>query len=1184
MRKLVIADPSLFTTQGHHYELAVNISNGAKAKNIHIAWLANKKSDAVDSESIRVYKAFTYSMYERFKFKDNSSYHLEFAAEILNGIRQIGCAPEDHILFHTADGFTYAAIAHIFSTIDPALLPYFHLCTPYDREVMPHARSVDFDKITDSLKALIKQSNRIKLYAETRPLAEYFSAAFNSSVLPLELPPPMWHADRNGNKTSGKITIFYPGTAREEKGFLHLPQLVRQLFDSHGHSNRICFNIQATPQFVGYTPNILKALDELRQYPTDYVKLYDSALSSVDYSQLIISSDIILLLYDRQRYQIRGSGIAVEALTTGKVILTTENTFPSSLITTGNGLTGSNIDSYIEALRKLIDDFPSYKKAAVSAGKIYRSLNSSDNYIDKILSNTHTDNMHPSLSLLDEIFRKTAEIPLIDAPDLFNVDPAELSIFKLPHSSNKAADPSENPRNAAGVLSIVTPCLNAVDTIDRTIQSVVSQAGDFSINYHIQDGGSADGTVARLRHWEKELSKPNPHVQCRGVSFTWSSKADQGVYNAILKGFGIMNMALTDFMTWINGDDILLPDALATITTIAADHPEIEWIGSPAFIIDRDGNKIGGGPNLTPSAVIREGLCDGRDFHWRHLQQEGMFFKKSLWLKAMHVLQSYKLAGDWALWREFALHAEYYQSGKPLGAFRKRDGQLSITMRDEYNAEVEAALSMEKRDNAFQRLYVQRDALQANVVCAARPREKTVIEKKGVTNRFSKGRTMKPESAPLPKSHSADPNPAGDKQRMKQLRSILAYDAEWQQPPAITEKQAFSQAVKLLPGTPGAMYFGFPWATLIKQLNSKKLTGSSLMKALENARLQLKGYKFVITVCQHIHMLKYQHIFAETGITHVFWAHAVKGQDYFPEHKDIKILPFPLAAVPTSDCSAYGDTDRKYLFSFVEAVSTGTCLTETPKMIIDSIAGDKRGIVLTRNHQQLNKVMASADSAQEFTDKSAPLKLQEILEESIFSLCPSGPGPNSVRLWEALGCGSIPVVLADSYLPPGSAALWEEATVSCAERLEDIQALPERLEELARDKALIERKRHAIRQLRMLYGPDCFIYDIQKLFLSLAAEAADVPMARPVFSYGRLFDMAARINQGKGTEAGVVDVFILGCSSRLLTDPSEFLTRYKENKAFRTAYKRAMTFSGGKYSKAMIKALEAKKVVLGPVL
>ena len=37
---------------------------------------------------------------------------------------------------------------------------------------------------------------------------------------------------------------------------------------------------------------------------------------------------------------------------------------------------------------------------------------------------------------------------------------------------------------------------------------------------------------------------------------------------------------------------------------------------------------------------------------------------------------------------------------------------------------------------------------------------------------------------------------------------------------------------------------------------------------------------------------------------------------------------------------------------------------------------------------------------------------------SKFSLCPGGSGPNTIRLWESLSFGSIPVILANDHKLP----------------------------------------------------------------------------------------------------------------------------------------------------------------------
>ena len=56
----------------------------------------------------------------------------------------------------------------------------------------------------------------------------------------------------------------------------------------------------------------------------------------------------------------------------------------------------------------------------------------------------------------------------------------------------------------------------------------------------------------------------------------------------------------------------------------------------------------------------------------------------------------------------------------------------------------------------------------------------------------------------------------------------------------------------------------------------------------------------------------------------------------------------------------------------------------------------------------------------------------EVLLKSIFTLAPSGTGPNSIRFWEALGAGSIPVLLADTLELPKH-DLWDEAILTIHE-------------------------------------------------------------------------------------------------------------------------------------------------------
>ncbi|MCC0048127.1 MAG: glycosyltransferase [Rhodobiaceae bacterium] len=270
-------------------------------------------------------------------------------------------------------------------------------------------------------------------------------------------------------------------------------------------------------------------------------------------------------------------------------------------------------------------------------------------------------------------------------------------------------------QNTQSRIGMVTPCLNMVDTIDSTIASVVNQKGDFSVRYHVQDGGSTDGTLEKLKEWGQALLKRTPEDGPK-IVFSWTSESDAGMYDAISLGFDRLNANQDDFIGWINADDLILPGTFAKIAAIAQKNKEIEWIGSHTYNIKPGGELNCSRQNPTPTAVIREGLCDGEKHHWYHLQQEGSFFRKYLWDECRDVLTEYKYAGDWALWREFAKHTEYYQSETPLGVFRIRENQISTLMREKYNLEIENNSSEKTRNIAFDELYKRKNILNANLV------------------------------------------------------------------------------------------------------------------------------------------------------------------------------------------------------------------------------------------------------------------------------------------------------------------------------------------------------------------------------------------------------------------------------------------------------------------------------------
>jgi glycosyltransferase involved in cell wall biosynthesis len=97
-------------------------------------------------------------------------------------------------------------------------------------------------------------------------------------------------------------------------------------------------------------------------------------------------------------------------------------------------------------------------------------------------------------------------------------------------------------------ISVITPSLNQGEFIERTILSVLSQKGDFDLEYIIVDGGSRDDSLDIIERYEHSL--------------IWVSEKDRGQSDAINKGF---NMASGDIFAWLNSDDTYEPGGLAEV-------------------------------------------------------------------------------------------------------------------------------------------------------------------------------------------------------------------------------------------------------------------------------------------------------------------------------------------------------------------------------------------------------------------------------------------------------------------------------------------------------------------------------------------------------------------------------------------------------------------------------------------
>ena len=221
-------------------------------------------------------------------------------------------------------------------------------------------------------------------------------------------------------------------------------------------------------------------------------------------------------------------------------------------------------------------------------------------------------------------------------------------------------------------ISIITTTYNSEDYLEQTLQSIYHQK-DANYTHIIVDGDSKDSTHKILKKYKDNIGQ-------------LIIEPDDGMYHGITKG---AEYAETEIMGWLNSDDIYYPWTLSVVEQVFKKYPTVDWIiGQPSYINEK-GHCIKVSSNsgsAYPNYYIRNGwfqpLLAG------YLQQESMFWRKSLWDKAGGLDLKYKYAADFDLWTRFARHADLVSVSLPLASFRKRPGQTSIINEKGYSTEV----------------------------------------------------------------------------------------------------------------------------------------------------------------------------------------------------------------------------------------------------------------------------------------------------------------------------------------------------------------------------------------------------------------------------------------------------------------------------------------------------------------
>lgn len=201
-------------------------------------------------------------------------------------------------------------------------------------------------------------------------------------------------------------------------------------------------------------------------------------------------------------------------------------------------------------------------------------------------------------------------------------------------------------------ITIVTACLNAGRTIERTLRSIASQQYH-GLDYIICDGGSSDDTLAIISRYR--------HIVTKVIS-----EKDKNVADAINKGF---RHGIGEIFCYLNADDCFEFGALHRIAQIFAEDPSVDVVTGGCRRIFADGTEI---ITQVPERFVR--VMSMRN----DIEQPSTFWRASVHRRAGELDDSFYLAFDWEWWNRLrTIGARFLAIPEVLSVYYFTDDNLT---------------------------------------------------------------------------------------------------------------------------------------------------------------------------------------------------------------------------------------------------------------------------------------------------------------------------------------------------------------------------------------------------------------------------------------------------------------------------------------------------------------------------
>ena len=317
-----------------------------------------------------------------------------FTRDTASLLRQLSVRPGDEVFVPTVGQVELDGLLRAFSRIDHWEHARWHLV--FRRDPMQHDAPELRRRLTAAFRSAkpAYSSGRLRFYTDTDELSRAYGELADMPMVTLPI-PHAGPADTCKKESAGPLRILYLGDARKEKGYHHLPAIVRDVWPDCVAGGQIQFVIQSNPAMVYEEPEVRAARQQLRAMAGDSLTLITDPLPSEQYRKLLTSGDLMLLPYDPQAYRRRSSGILAEALAAAVIPIVPAETWLASQLEAG-GLTYHHIDEVPSLIRQAVAQIETRRNAAKSFAVNWARRHSAENLVKILIGPAETPDFVPN--------------------------------------------------------------------------------------------------------------------------------------------------------------------------------------------------------------------------------------------------------------------------------------------------------------------------------------------------------------------------------------------------------------------------------------------------------------------------------------------------------------------------------------------------------------------------------------------------------------------------------------------------------------------------------------------------------------------------------------------------------------------------------------------------------------------